>query len=103
MKKKIIQIGSVIAALLMLAPLYIIINSDNFSQTHFLILLICSILYDVYMYNEIEKNNYIENAEKRYYDFIKPNNGINNNFSIKERLENTFKFIEELFSKIKSD
>lgn len=55
MKNFCIKLGSIIATLLMFSPLYIIINYDNVSYPIFW--LICSILYDIYMYKIISNNS----------------------------------------------
>ena len=52
-----INTGRIIAIFLMLAPLYIILNNDKYSQKEFWFYLIVWILYDIYMYDVITKKN----------------------------------------------
>ena len=64
MKKIIIKLGEILATLLMFAPIYIIHNFKNISNPLFW--LICSILYDFYLYNVISFNNYMDNKNELY-------------------------------------
>lgn len=99
MKKICIKLGGVIATLLMFSPIYVIHNYNAISNPFFW--LICTILYDIYMYCIIEKQEYINRMKEHYYKYIK--NGpqlLDLEISDKEHLKSTNEFIENVFKNI---
>ena len=53
------------------------------------------------MYSNILKSEYIEEIEKRYTKYIKPNKVLNVDISDKEHLNIYEKFIEEIINDLK--
>lgn len=100
MKKVLCKIGNVIAILLMVSPI-IIISLNNKLDNYWWLLLILSICYDFYIYSNILKSEYIEEIEKRYNKYIKPNKVLNVDISDKEHLNIYEKFIEEIINDLK--
>lgn len=100
MKKICIKLGEVIAILLMFSPIYVVYNYNTISNPFFL--LICTILYDTYIYCVIEKQEYINNMEEHYHKYIKNGSQLPDlNISDREQLKITNNFIEDIFNKIK--
>lgn len=100
MKKILNRIGNIIAILLMIMPIVIIVSNDKIGN-YWWILLVFSICYDFYMYSNILKSEYIEEIEKRYNKYIKPNKVLNVDISDKEHLNIYEKFIEEIINDLK--
>lgn len=75
MIKILINIGGTIATLLMFTPVYLILNHEKFATYNFIFYLICSILYDVYLYNIIIKESQFKNDKDHYYNWIKTSKG----------------------------
>lgn len=90
MKKTLTNLGSVIAIFMMFTPVVIIYQYEQFKTDTFLILLICSILYDIYMYNIIKQNNYIQETQKLFEDVF---NGKTINSKTEEEKLNWYKVI----------
>ena len=84
----------------MLTPIIIILQFDNISEPLFW--LICSILYDIYMYSIIIKTNFIKNAKERYFKYIKNVDTTLPSLKLtdKEKRENIEKFIEDIFDEL---
>ncbi len=100
MKKLLIDLGKVIAILLMLTPLVIVSQYEYLEVECCLILLICSILYDIYMYSVISHSNDIQNAKEYYYNYIKDaDKKLNLKLTDKEKLETLENYIEDYFEK----
>lgn len=76
MKKVLIKLGNIIAALLMFSPVIILFLHDRFKLQEFIFLMICSILYSVYYYSIIKFDNYMEEEAKLYND-VKRGKAIN--------------------------
>lgn len=100
MKKILNRIGNIIAIMLMIMPIVIIVSNDKIGN-YWWILLVFSICYDFYMYSNILKSEYIEEIEKRYNKYIKPNKVLNVDISDKEHLNIYEKFIEEIINDLK--
>lgn len=100
MKKILNRIGNIIAIMLMIMPIVIIVSNDKIDN-YWWILLVFSICYDFYMYSNILKSEYIEEIEKRYNKYIKPNKVLNVDISDKEHLNIYEKFIEEIINDLK--
>lgn len=101
MKKILNRIGNIIAIILMIMPIVIIVSNDKIGN-YWWILLVFSICYDFYMYSNILKSEYIEEIEKRYNKYIKPNKVLNVDISDKEHLNIYEKFIEEIINDLKN-
>lgn len=101
MKKILNRIGNIIAIMLMIMPIVIIASNDKIGN-YWWILLAFSICYDFYMYSNILKSKYIEEIEKRYNKYIKPNKVLNVDISGKEHLNIYEKFIEEIINALKN-
>ena len=101
MKKILNRIGNIIAIILMIMPIVIIVSNDKIGN-YWWILLVFSICYDFYMYSNILKSEYIEEIEKRYNKYIKPNKVLNIDISDKEHLNIYEKFIEEIINDLKN-
>lgn len=101
MKKILNRIGNIIAIMLMIMPIVIIVSNDKIGN-YWWILLVFSICYDFYMYSNILKSEYIEEIEKRYNKYIKPNKVLNVDISDKEHLNIYEKFIEEIINDLKN-
>lgn len=101
MKKILNRIGNIIAIILMIMPIVIIVTNDKIGN-YWWILLVFSICYDFYMYSNILKSEYIEEIEKRYNKYIKPNKVLNVDISDKEHLNIYEKFIEEIINDLKN-
>lgn len=100
MKKVLIKSGSVIAALLMFSPLFVIHYSNSIKTNDFVFLLVCSILYDIYMYSNLEKNNEMQNTKKHYYKIVKDaDKKLNLNVTYKEKFNELQNYVEELLEK----
>ena len=99
-KKILNKIGNIIAIMLMIMPIVIIVSNDKIGN-YWWILLVFSICYDFYMYSNILKSEYIEEIEKRYNKYIKPNKVLNVDISDKEHLNIYEKFIEEIINDLK--
>lgn len=67
-KRKLINAGSAIATLAMLSPVIIIIQYDKFKTMDFWFWLIVSVLYDMYMYSIIKKEQYIEESKSLFFN-----------------------------------
>lgn len=100
MKKILNRIGNIIAIMLMIMPIVIIVSNDKIGN-YWWILLVFSICYDFYMYSNILKSEYIEEIEKKYNKYIKPNKVLNVDISDKEHLNIYEKFIEEIINDLK--
>lgn len=100
MKKILNRIGNIIAIMLMIMPIVIIVSNDKIGN-YWWILLVFSICYDFYMYSNILKSEYIEEIEKRYNKYIKPDKVLNIDISDKEHLNIYEKFIEEIINDLK--
>ena len=90
MKKTLTSLGSVIAIFMMFAPVVIIYQYEQFEPEIFLILLVCSVLYDIYMYGIISQNNYIQETKKLFEDVF---NGKTINSKTEEEKLNWYKVI----------
>ena len=90
MKKILINLGGVVATLLMFAPLAIIMQCENLESELCIILLILSILYDIYMYSIIKQNNYIQETKKLFENVF---NGKAINSKTEEEKSNWYKVI----------
>lgn len=101
MKKILNKIGNIIAIMLMIMPIVIIVSNDKIGN-YWWILLVFSICYDFYMYSNILKSEYIEEIEKRYNKYIKPDKVLNVDISDKEHLNIYEKFIEEIINDLKN-
>lgn len=101
MKKILNKTGNIIAIMLMIMPIVIIVSNDKIGN-YWWILLVFSICYDFYMYSNILKSEYIEEIEKRYNKYIKPNKVLNVDISDKEHLNIYEKFIEEIINDLKN-
>lgn len=66
MKKILLTLGQTVAVLLMFSPLAIIVNYEKLPLKLYIFLLIVSILYDIYMYEIIKVQTYIENKRKLF-------------------------------------
>ncbi len=98
-KKWCVNLGSVVAVLLMLSPIYIIMNYQKIDG--YLFYLIASIFYDVFMFSFIKKNEYIEHSKEHYFNYIKDTNKkLNLQLSDKQKNESLQNFIEDFFDKI---
>ena len=51
MKKTLVNLGNIVAIFAMLIPIFLIINYSSFRKYDFIFWLVCSILYDFYMYH----------------------------------------------------
>lgn len=71
MKKFFIRLGNMIAIFAMFTPLYLIYNYSSYSDTDFIFWFICSILYDIYMYNIFIREQQFEKDKEHYYTWIK--------------------------------
>lgn len=67
-KKTIVDIGKIIAILLMFSPLIIITMNNKLNDLDFWFLLISSIFYDFFLYSVILQNNYIEENKKLFFN-----------------------------------
>ena len=101
MKKILNKIGNIMAIMLMIMPIVIIVSNDKIGN-YWWILLVLSICYDFYMYSNILKSEYIEEIEKRYNKYIKPDKVLNVDVSDKEHLNIYEKFIEEIINNLKN-
>lgn len=101
MKKILNKTGNIIAIMLMIMPIVIIVSNDKIGN-YWWILLVFSICYDFYMYSNILKSEYIEEIEKRYNKYIKPNKMLDVDISGKEHLSIYEKFIEEIINDLKN-
>lgn len=101
MKKILNKTGNIIAIMLMIMPIVIIVSNDKIGN-YWWILLVFSICYDFYMYSNILKSEYIEEIEKRYNKYIKPNKVLDVDISDKEHLNIYEKFIEEIINYLKN-
>lgn len=90
MKKILINLGGVVATLLMFAPLAIIMQHENLESELCIVLLILSILYDIYMYSIIKQNNYIQETKKLFENVF---NGKAINSKTEEEKLNWYKVI----------
>lgn len=104
-KKILIRLGNTIACLLMLSPLFILHNYKSFDVIQFVIIFLCSILYDVYMYhviileNKIEDfNNEFHNLKKIYHNFTYPNG---EKATDKEKYDSIITYIDNRFDDLK--
>lgn len=73
MKKLIIKLGNVIAVLLMFSPLCIVVCNDKLNSLDFWGFLICSIIYDVYYYSLIQREENMQRfmeEKRRLYNNI---------------------------------
>lgn len=100
MKKIVKKFGNISAILLMIMPV-VIVNLNNKIGDYWWVLLIFFICYDAYMYSNILKDEYINNLEKRYTKYIKPNKILNIDISDKEHIKLYEEFIEEIISTLK--
>lgn len=96
-----IKTGSVIATLLMFSPLIILVKSEyllsKYSLVEFVILLIITLCYDLYMYSQICKIHEMKEEKKHYYNFIKNSDEkLNLKLSYKEKNEHNEEYIEKL-------
>lgn len=91
------RLGNVVAIFLMFSPIIIIREFDEMSEPFFW--LICSILYDIYMYSIITKIEYINNTIEHYYKNVKniEKNVPSLKLSDKEKLNSMQKYIEDFF------
>lgn len=89
-KKLSINIGSVVAILIMLSPIIILSLYDRFSKRDFWICFIIAIFYDIYMYSVIEKDKYISDTKKLFEDVF---NGKSINSKTEEEKLNWYKVI----------
>lgn len=71
MKKYLITLGSIIATLLMFAPIVTLIYWHFYHNDYWWLWLIVSILYDIYYYDNMEKDNYIDNTIKQIEEIEK--------------------------------
>lgn len=93
MKRVCILLGQTIAILLMFSPLIILSQHSIFSRSFdFLLLIIVSILYDIYMYHIICNSNIIEKEKEHYYKYVKD---INKKIKLKLTTEEKYKLLEE--------
>ncbi len=95
-----INLGQVIAIFLMLSPVIIIRKFNEMSEPYFW--LICSILYDIYMYSIIIKLNYIKDAKERYFKYVKNIDDTIPSLKLtdKEKIDNMENFIKDIFDEI---
>lgn len=73
MKKVIIKLGNVIAILLMFSPLCIVVCNDKLNSLDFWGFLICSIIYDVYYYSLMQREENMQSfmeEKRRLYNKI---------------------------------
>lgn len=103
-KLMLIKTGSIIATLLMFSPLITLVKSDyllsKYSLVEFVILLIITLCYDLYMYSQICKTHEMEEEKKRYYNFIKNSDKkLNLKLSYKEKNKYNEEYIEKLMEK----
>lgn len=103
MKNKIkewcINIGGVIATLLMFAPLYIIVNSEKYSTQNCLFYLVVWIFYDIYMYQIIQHRDDKKKAKEHYYKWVKDaDKKLSLELSYEEKFKNLEKYIEDYFN-----
>ena len=101
MKNKLIEAGNLIAILLMFGPVIIVCHADSLKNIDFVFLLICSILYDMYMYSNILKSEYIKKLEERYSKHIKPNKILGVDISDKEHMKIYENFVEEILNNLR--
>lgn len=100
MKKVLIKLGNVIAGLLIFGPLIVIHYSNSIKINDFVFLLVCSILYDIYMYSNLKKNDEMRNAKKHYYEYIKnADKKLNLKVTYKEKFNKLQNYVEELLEK----
>lgn len=65
-KKFCINIGQVVAILLMLGPVMILNMADELNTQSFLFYFLASIFYDFFLYSVIQQNNYIEENKELF-------------------------------------
>ena len=92
-KKTCIKLGSLVAILLMFAPLVILVKY-NYDLTNYdcLFFFICSILYDVYYYTVIKFENNKNSIKEHYYKFVKNED---KKLKLKLSYEEKYKVLEE--------
>jgi Mn2+/Fe2+ NRAMP family transporter len=90
-----IKMGGIIAVIMMFSPFIILSQYDKFKSLDFYFFLIISILYDVYMYSVIKREN--NNVKEHYYKYIKNSDKkLNLKTNYKEKYEVLEKYIENL-------
>lgn len=91
------KLGNGIAILMMFSPIVIVSQFSKISEPFFW--LVCSILYDIYMYSIIIKENLVEDAKKRYHKYIKNIDETlpSLKLSDEEKLNNIEEFIDDFF------
>lgn len=65
--KYLVNIGNIIAILLMITPIVVLNFTDEIGR-YWWIFLIISICYDIYIYSIIHKNSEMEECKKLYFD-----------------------------------
>lgn len=104
MKKILINLGQVIAILLMISPYFFIHNFNSFDNANFLFFLTCSILYDVYMYSVITKKEKMKEEKEKYYNYLKNiDKKMKLNLSEKDKLKFTEEYLEKIFNEYFED
>ena len=94
------RLGNVVAIFLMFSPIIIIREFETISEPYFL--LICSILYDFYMYSILIKANYFNDVKDHYFKHIKNIDDTlpDLKLSDKDKLKSIQVFIEDLFKNL---
>ena len=100
MKTVLIKLGNVIAILLIFGPIVVVHYSNNIKTNDFIFLLICSILYDIYMYSNLKKNDEMQNEKKHYYNYVKDaDKKLNLKITYKEKFNELQNYVEKLLEK----
>lgn len=97
MRKLLINIGGVIAILLMISPVIVINFYSSFETYEFIFLLIVTLCYDFYLYSIIDKDNRMKNEKNHYYNVMK---GIHKKLKLtdKEKIKHLEEYIEKLIN-----
>lgn len=100
MKKMLVNLGGVVSIFLMLTPLVIIYNYEKIDEKEFWLYFVCSILYDIYQYSIIVKEQALEKEQEHYYKFVKDaDKKLNIKTDYKTKFENLEKYIEDYFKR----